>query len=138
MEFCDIIASAQSSIVGSDWKSMPFPQFHEAVNYIVSLYLYRIGLESLPPSRILCGKLGSCHRRLLRFALDIRLPTIMTNFDLMNRVKVAGINFISNTIRQRILFLMSRALRAHATTPLCDLLCTNDTPLCVDTKGRSR
>ena len=45
----------------------------------------------------------------------------------MNRVKDAGINSMSNTIRQDRLLLIGHTLRANTTTPLRDLLrCTND------------
>ena len=54
----------------------------------------------------------------------------------MNRVKVAGINSIPITIRQRRLLLIGHTLRADATTPLCDLLlCTNEDQL---RRGRGR
>ena len=114
------------------------PIFNSSATDVIKLRLFRsaietilcYGLESLPLSRSLCEKLDSSHRRLLRFALGIHWPTIITNFDLMNRVKVAGINSISTTIRQRRLLLIGHTLRADATTPLRDLLlCTNDAPL---------
>ena len=44
----------------------------------------------------------------------------------MDRVKVAGINSVLITIRQRRLFLVSHTLRAHVTTRLCDPHCTDD------------
>jgi hypothetical protein len=79
--------------------------FHAAVEPIL---LY--GLETVPatPSREL--SLDSCHRAMLRFAINIRYPHIISNQDLSARTRTPPLSHIIRLRRQR---LLGHVLRSH-------------------------
>ena len=84
---------------------------------VESILLY--GLECLPLTSTLQGKLDSAYRRILRYALGVHFPDCISNAELARRTRATA---LSKTLCQRRLRLVGHALRMVNPSPLMILL----------------
>ena len=97
--------------------SLKIALFRSAVESVLAY-----GLEAVPMTASREAALDASHRRLLRSALGVRYPEILSNAELAARARVPP---FSQTLRKRRQMLMGHCLRAHArgaTPPLATLL----------------
>ena len=84
-------------------------------------------LEAVPLTTTRAASLDASHRRLLRAALDIRWPDVVSNVTLMQRT---GVIPLSQTVRLHRLRVVGHAVRAatRGQNPLGDMLMNLDHP----------
>ena len=84
------------------------------------------GMESVPLSQTTSANLDGAHRRILRSALGIKWPDVISTDNLMARLKSADTTSASISIRQRRIRLVGHTLRARNPSPLAEIFLSTD------------